>query len=91
MGTEDSPKARYHATEQEEAIALYKGRQEGKEAVYGHADKQTLSPTHFICHAPPEESPHHHPQVYNTTYKVEKGVGKKREFMSRYRRYTNFR
>lgn len=84
-GTEDSPKARYHATEQEQAVTLYEGRQEGKEAIHGHADKQTLSPTHFICHAPPEESPHHHPNVYDATYSIRKGAGKKREHVHKQR------
>lgn len=77
--TEDSPKACYHATDEEKAIALHKGRQEGKEAVYGHTDKQTLSPTHFVRHAPPKESPHHHPQVHNATYSIGKRVRNKRE------------
>lgn len=56
---------------------MYEGRQEGKETVHGHADKQTLPPAHFISHATPEESPHHHPHVYNATYRVGKGAGKK--------------
>lgn len=60
----DSPEAGDHAAEQEDAVALYEGRQEGEEAVYGHADEQALPPAHLVRHAPPEEGPHHHAQVH---------------------------
>ncbi|KAL0192383.1 hypothetical protein M9458_010679, partial [Cirrhinus mrigala] len=52
----------YHPTEQEEAIALHKRRQEGEEAIDGHANEQTLPSAHLVSHAAPEEGPYHHPQ-----------------------------
>ncbi len=61
----DSPEASYRATEQEEAIALHKRRQEGEEAIYGHANEQTLPSAHLVSHAAPEEGPYHHPQIHN--------------------------
>ncbi len=61
----DSPKASNHAAEQEEAIALHKRRQEGEEAIYGHANEQTLPSAHLVGHAAPEEGPYHHPQIHN--------------------------
>lgn len=43
-----SPKARHHATDEEHAVALDKGGQEGEEAVDGHRDQQALLTAHFV-------------------------------------------
>lgn len=64
----DSPEAGDHAAEQEEAVALDEGRQEGEETIHGHADEQALPSAHLVRHAPPEKRPHHHAQVHNTAW-----------------------
>lgn len=44
----NSPKARHHAAEEEHAVALNKGGQEGKEAVDRQGDQQALSAAHLV-------------------------------------------
>lgn len=63
----NSPKARHHATEEEGAVALDEGGQEGEEAVDGHGNEQTLFTAHFVRKAAPEEGSEHHPQVHDAS------------------------
>lgn len=63
-----SPKAGHHATKEEHAVALNKGRQEGEETVDSHGDQQALFTTHFVWKPAPEEGSEHHPQIYNATW-----------------------
>lgn len=64
-----SPKAGHHATKQEHAVALDKGRQEGEETVDSHGDQQALFTAHFVWKPAPEEGSEHHPQIYNATWR----------------------
>lgn len=64
-----SPKAGHHATKEEHAVALDKGRQEGEETVDSHGDQQALFTAHFVWKPAPEEGSEHHPQIYNATWR----------------------
>lgn len=65
----DLPKACDQSTEEKEAISLDKRRQEGKEAIGGHADEEALSAAHLVWHAAPKERSDHHPKVNNAACK----------------------
>lgn len=64
-----SPKAGHHATKEEHAVALDKGRQEGEETIDSHGDQQALFTAHFVWKPAPEEGSEHHPQIYNATWR----------------------
>lgn len=61
------PDARQQSEEEEEAVALSEGRQEGKDAVQGQRHNQTATPAQFISQTPPQEGPHHHAQEDHQT------------------------
>lgn len=61
----DLPEASDYTAEKEESVSLDKRWQEGKEAIRGHANEETLSAAHFVRHSSPEESSNHHSQVHN--------------------------
>lgn len=65
----DLPKACDETAEKKEAISLDKRRQEGEEAIGGHADEEALSAAHLVWHPSPEERSNHHPQVNNAACK----------------------
>lgn len=65
------PDAGGQAAEQEGAVALDEGREEGEHAVYGERDEESLPSADSISQAPPDESPHHHPQVHDQTWRRE--------------------
>lgn len=71
-GLSDSPETRDETANEEEAISLDEGWQEGKEAIRGHADEEALSTAHFVRHSSPEERSDHHSQVHNTAWKEER-------------------
>lgn len=60
-----SPKSRHHATNEEHAVALDKGGEEGEEAIDSHWDQQALFTAHFVWKSTPEEGSEHHPQIHN--------------------------
>ena len=65
----DSPKARDHAAEEEHAVALNEGREEGEEAVDGQGYQQALFTAQLVRQAAPKEGSKHHPQVHNATWR----------------------
>lgn len=73
-GLSDSPKTRDETANKEEAISLNKRWQEGKEAIGGHADQETLSAAHFVRHSSPKERSDHHSQVNNAAWKRRESV-----------------
>lgn len=60
-----SPDAREQAAEQESAVSLDEGGEEGEDAVDGQGYEQTLPAADAISQAPPEESTDHHAQVHD--------------------------
>lgn len=53
--------------EQEGAVSLDEGGEEGEDAVDGQRDEKGLAAAYPVSQRPPEERPHHHPEVYNQT------------------------
>lgn len=53
--------------EQEGAVSLDEGGEEGEDAVDGQRDEKGLAAAYPVGQRPPEERPHHHPEVYNQT------------------------
>lgn len=72
------PHTRGQAAEEERAVALDKGREEGKHAVDGEGDEEGLPPANPVSQAAPHEGPDHHPQVHNQTWREEEERGKNR-------------
>lgn len=68
MNKDYLPNAREEPAKQEGAVALDEGGEEGEDAVDGEGDEKRLTSAYPISQSPPEESPHHHPKVYNQTW-----------------------
>ena len=65
----DLPEARKETAKEEQAVSLDKRRQEGEEAVGGHATEEALSSSYCVGHPAPEKRSHHHSQVNDTAWK----------------------
>lgn len=52
---------------QKGAVALDEGGEEGEDAVDGERDEERLPTAYPVSESPPEESPNHHPEIYNQT------------------------
>ena len=65
----NSPEAGHHAADEEHAVALDEGGEEGEEAVDGQRYQQALLTAQLVGEAAPEESSEHHPQIHDATWK----------------------
>lgn len=66
------PDAREEPKEEEEAVSLGEGGEEGKDTVDGEGPDQTLPAAQFVCHASPDERPNHHAQEHYQTCRRER-------------------
>lgn len=55
------------SAEEKGAVSLDKGGEEGEDAVDGQTDEERLPTAYPVSKSPPEERPHHHPEIYNQT------------------------
>lgn len=67
------PHTREQAAEEERAVALDEGREEGKHAVDREGDEECLPSANPVGQAAPHERPDHHPQVHDQTWREEGG------------------
>lgn len=67
----DSPEAGHHAAEEEHAVALDEGGQEGEEAVDGHGNQQALFTAQLVRQAAPKEGAEHHPQIHDAAWNTQ--------------------
>lgn len=63
------PHTRDQAAQQERAVALDEGREEGKHTVDGEGDEEGLPSPDSVGQAAPQKSPNHHPQVHDQTWR----------------------
>lgn len=61
------PNTREEPAEQKGAVALDEGGEEGENTVDGERDEKRLPTAYPVSQSAPEESPNHHPKVYNQT------------------------
>lgn len=61
------PDAWEESAEQEGAVSLHEGGEEGEDTVDGQRDEQRLPAAYPVGQRPPEEGPDHHPEIYNQT------------------------
>ena len=62
------PDTREEPAKQKGAVALDEGGEEGEDAVDGERDEKRLPAAYPVSQSPPEESPHHHPEIYDQTW-----------------------
>lgn len=67
----DSPEAGHHAAQEEHAVALDEGGQEGEEAVDGHGNQQALFTAQLVRQAAPKEGAEHHPQIHDAAWNTQ--------------------
>lgn len=61
------PDAWEESAQQEGAVSLHEGGEEGEDTVDGQRDEQRLPAAYPVGQRPPEEGPDHHPEIYNQT------------------------
>ncbi len=54
------------------SVALDEGGEEGENTIYGERDEKRLPTSYPVSQSPPEESPDHHPKIYNQTCRESK-------------------
>lgn len=61
------PNAWEEPAKQKGAVALDEGGEEGEDTIDGERDEKRLPTAYPVSQSPPEESPNHHPEIYNQT------------------------